>query len=133
MFLCKYSQYLSLLYRNGGNWVEANETNILQMKPGQACTKCLYIGMLRYFRFFLKNVFLFLSSVFTTEKFPEYKHFCFYWVYIFKMAVCLALNKQATKTLFWAILATDVCVMYVFVRVSNPVQTDWISVSGKEI
>lgn len=30
VFLCKYSQHLSLLYRKGGNWMEANETNILQ-------------------------------------------------------------------------------------------------------
>jgi len=51
------------------------------------------------------------------------------------MAVCLALNKQASKTLCWAILATDVCVIYVFmcVSMSNLVQTDWISVSGMEI
>lgn len=117
--------------------MEANEKFILQYvwpwnhdsaTPNVFIFECWTISVFKK-----KYFFLFLSNIWTAEKFSEYKHFCFYWVYIFKMAGCLALNKQASKTLSWAILATNVCVMYVFMCVSNPVKADWISVSGKEI
>jgi len=32
VFLCEYSQHLSLLYRKARNRMEANETNVLQIK-----------------------------------------------------------------------------------------------------
>lgn len=63
-----------------------------------------------------------MSLHFLSFKFSDYKHFCFYCIYIFKMAVYLALNKQVSKTLCWAILAANLCVMYVFMCLS--VQSD---------
>lgn len=55
--------------------------------------------------------FLFLNNAWRIEIFSQYKHFCFYCVYVFKMAIWLILNKQVSKIWCWAILAINVCVM----------------------
>lgn len=55
--------------------------------------------------------FLFLNNAWKIEKFSQDKHFFFYCVYVFKMAIWLILNKQASKIWCWAILAINVCVM----------------------
>lgn len=79
-----------------------------------------------------KIFFLFLNNVWRTEKFSEYKHFCFYWVYVFKTAIWLTLNKQASKYTVLGNLdhycVCDKCIMCV----SNSVQTDWISCQARK-